>query len=52
MTAPSGVREDPFYWLRVVGGSLYLVGVVMMAWNFIRSASARAVPAPAPAGAS
>src|SRR5579864_2728544 len=28
---------NPFYWLRVVGGGMYLIGVIMMAWNFIRS---------------
>ena len=27
------VRLLPMYWVRVVGGSLYLVGVCMMAWN-------------------
>jgi cytochrome c oxidase cbb3-type subunit I/II len=42
---------NPFYWLRVVGGAMYLIGVVMMAWNFIRSASAKAVSAQAPAAA-
>jgi cbb3-type cytochrome oxidase subunit 1 len=25
-----------------VGGAMYLIGVIMMAWNFIRSASAKA----------
>ena len=42
---------NPFYWLRVVGGGMYLIGVIMMAWNFIRSASAKAVSAEAPAAA-
>ena len=42
---------NPFYWLRVVGGAMYLIGVIMMAWNFIRSASAKAVSAEAPAAA-
>jgi cytochrome c oxidase cbb3-type subunit I/II len=42
---------NPFYWLRVVGGGMYLVGAIMMAWNFIRSASAKAVSAQAPAAA-
>ena len=30
-------RLDPFYWLRVVGGGLYLVGMLMMFWNFYRT---------------
>jgi cytochrome c oxidase cbb3-type subunit I/II len=42
---------NPFYWVRVVGGAMYLIGVIMMAWNFIRSASAKAVPAEATATA-
>ncbi|HEX9105705.1 MAG TPA: cbb3-type cytochrome c oxidase subunit I, partial [Longimicrobiales bacterium] len=25
----------PFYWLRLAGGTLYLVGAILMAWNFI-----------------
>jgi len=41
---------NPFYWLRVVGGTMYLVGVIMMAWNFIRSAGVKVTPvAPATA---
>jgi cytochrome c oxidase cbb3-type subunit I/II len=30
----------PMYWTRLVGGSLYLVGMVMMAWNLYRTARA------------
>jgi cytochrome c oxidase cbb3-type subunit I/II len=35
---------SPFYWLRLLGGLLYLAGAIMMAWNFIltiRSAPSR-----------
>ena len=44
----------PFYWLRFTGGSLYLLGAILMATNFvltIRAARAepRAVPAAQPA---
>jgi cytochrome c oxidase cbb3-type subunit I/II len=41
----------PFYWLRLLGGLLYFLGIVMLAWNFFRTA--RAVPAsePLPSGA-
>ncbi|NJD10503.1 MAG: cytochrome-c oxidase, cbb3-type subunit I [Gemmatimonadetes bacterium] len=43
----------PFYWLRFVGGTLYLVGMLMLAWNFVltvRAArTAASAPAPAPA---
>ena len=46
---------NPFYWLRFVGGTLYLIGVLMMAWNFVltvRAARAAASsPAVAPAAA-
>lgn len=28
----------PFYWMRLAGGVLYLVGAIMMAWNFILTA--------------
>jgi cbb3-type cytochrome oxidase subunit 1 len=31
---------DPFYWLRVVGGTLYLTGAIMMAINFVLTARA------------
>jgi cytochrome c oxidase cbb3-type subunit I/II len=30
----------PMYWMRLVGGSMYLVGMVMMAWNLARTALA------------
>ncbi|HSJ16276.1 MAG TPA: cytochrome-c oxidase, cbb3-type subunit I [Longimicrobiales bacterium] len=46
---------DPFYWLRFVGGLLYLAGVVLMAVNFVltvRAARAASLPpAWAPAAA-
>lgn len=45
---------DPFYWLRFVGGTLYLLGAVLMLVNFIltiRAAKSRAALAAAPAAA-
>ncbi len=30
----------PMYWVRLVGGSLYLVGFVVMAWNLVMTARA------------
>jgi cytochrome c oxidase cbb3-type subunit I/II len=48
------LRLEPFYWLRVVGGSMYLLGAILMAWNFvltIRGARAAAANHPAPAAA-
>jgi cytochrome c oxidase cbb3-type subunit I/II len=48
---------DPFYWLRVLGGTLYLIGVIMMAWNFVltvrasRASRAATSPAVSPAAA-
>jgi cbb3-type cytochrome c oxidase subunit I len=46
-------RLEPFYWLRVIGGTLYLIGTLMMAYNVfktIREPSAMAgTPAVAPA---
>ncbi|MCB9530240.1 MAG: cytochrome-c oxidase, cbb3-type subunit I [Myxococcales bacterium] len=36
----------PLYWVRVVGGLMYLVSVCIMAWNFIKTANA---PAPSSA---
>ena len=38
----------PLYWVRLVGGLMYLVSVCIMAWNFIRTANA---PAPAESAA-
>lgn len=45
-------RLDPFYWMRLTGGVLYLVGALMMTWNITRTISASrvtqaAVPQPA-----
>jgi cbb3-type cytochrome oxidase subunit 1 len=28
---------QPFYWLRLVGGTMYLAGVIMMAWNLFKT---------------
>jgi cytochrome c oxidase cbb3-type subunit I/II len=42
---------QPFYWLRLLGGAMYLIGAVMMAWNFIKTVNGPAVsrmPAPVP----
>jgi len=42
----------PFYLLRMAGGSRYLIGAIMMAWNFIRTVRGReAAPGGAPAAA-
>ena len=30
-------RLEPFYWLRLLGGTLYLIGMLMMLWNFFRT---------------
>jgi cytochrome c oxidase cbb3-type subunit I/II len=38
----------PFYWLRFFGGSLYLVGLLIMAWNLWSTVRA---PAPLPSAA-
>ena len=35
------VRLLPMYWVRVVGGSLYVVGVFMLAWNILMTWRAR-----------
>jgi cytochrome c oxidase cbb3-type subunit I/II len=47
-------RLMPYYWIRVVGGTLYLVGMVMLAINYVKTirgpeTAAAAVPSPAPA---
>jgi cytochrome c oxidase cbb3-type subunit I/II len=34
-------RLVPMYWVRVVGGSLYITGAVMFAWNIFRTWKAR-----------
>jgi cytochrome c oxidase cbb3-type subunit I/II len=31
-------RLMPFYWARFVGGTMYLVGTCLMAWNFVMTA--------------
>ncbi len=33
-------RLDPFYGMRLLGGVLYLVGVIMMTWNIVRTVAA------------
>jgi cytochrome c oxidase cbb3-type subunit I/II len=44
------LRLRPFYWLRLVGGSMYLVGVLMMTWNLLRTVyGPRRALQPAPA---
>jgi cytochrome c oxidase cbb3-type subunit I/II len=35
------VRLLPMYWVRVVGGSLYVVGVLMLGWNMFMTWKAR-----------
>jgi cytochrome c oxidase cbb3-type subunit I/II len=45
-------RLMPYYWLRVIGGSMYLVGLLMMTWNLIATVRGarlqpQAIPAPA-----
>ena len=37
-------RLIPLCWVRFVGGAMYLAGVLLMAWNFIKTVNA---PAPA-----
>ena len=44
-------RLEPFYWLRLVGGTLYLIGAVMMIWNFYKTIKAPETPEPALAAA-
>jgi cytochrome c oxidase cbb3-type subunit I/II len=36
----------PFYWMRLVGGTMYLVGAVMMLWNFLRTVRSPVTDAP------
>lgn len=31
---------EPFYWIRLIGGSMYLTGAILLAWNVIRTATA------------
>ncbi len=40
------IRLVPFYWIRLIGGTLYLIGVVMMGWNVFKTATG---PSEAPA---
>jgi len=44
----------PFYWMRLIGGTMYLVGAVILGWNFLRTVRSRipvaAAAAPAIAG--
>jgi cytochrome c oxidase cbb3-type subunit I/II len=43
----------PFYWVRLGGGTMYLLGVLMMAYNLVQTArgapAAQAAPVAAPA---
>lgn len=42
----------PFYWVRLLGGTLYLGGVFLMAWNFTRTVwSDSSAPVPEPLAA-
>lgn len=34
------IKLVPLYWVRLVGGLMYLVGMIMMAWNLIKTARA------------
>jgi cbb3-type cytochrome c oxidase subunit I len=47
---------NPFYWMRLVGGTMYLVGAIMLGWNFLRTIRSKATvttgAAPAVAAAS
>ncbi|HET9040058.1 MAG TPA: cytochrome-c oxidase, cbb3-type subunit I [Gemmatimonadales bacterium] len=47
---------NPFYWMRLVGGTMYLIGAVMLGWNFLRTVRSKATvttgAAPAVAAAS
>ena len=44
-------RLDPFYGLRLLGGLLYFIGAVMMAWNIYRTVAASRAGAPTPSAA-
>ncbi len=45
------VRQlQPFYWLRLLGGLLYLTGMVMLGWNFWRTVRAARAEQAVPAG--
>lgn len=41
----------PFYWIRLVGGTLYLTGMLMCGFNILKTISAAPAPAVAPAAA-
>ncbi len=45
------VTMIPFYWVRFVGGAVYLAGVVLMGWNLWMTISAARRNAPVPAEA-
>ena len=48
-------RLQPYYWMRLLGGALYLTGMVMFAFNIVKTikgtgrAASSAAPTPAPA---
>jgi cytochrome c oxidase cbb3-type subunit 1 len=45
-------RTYPFYWVRVLGGALFLVGMLLMAYNVWKTVSdAKAVDDTVPAAA-
>jgi cytochrome c oxidase cbb3-type subunit I/II len=45
------VALEPFYWMRFVGGSLYLAGAALLGWNLVRTAWGAPAPAAVPYGA-
>lgn len=44
------LRLMPFYWIRLVGGLMYLTGMVMLVWNVLKTAAAAPAPVPVPVG--
>ena len=47
------VNLIPFYWIRLVGGTMYFTGMLLMCWNFFKTmtSGAPAISEPAPATA-
>jgi cytochrome c oxidase cbb3-type subunit I/II len=45
------LRLEPFYWMRLLGGGLYLIGAVLMAWTFMQSIKAAGTSPSTPAQA-
>jgi cytochrome c oxidase cbb3-type subunit I/II len=48
-------RLMPYYWMRLLGGSLYLIGMLMFVFNLLKTiagsgtATSKEMPVPAPA---